>query len=294
MATSLFASPQARQSSALVEFRAGKMQMDGSLVKADTRKGLVSLTQEPSTGIIHITWKDRTSGVVEDDWIVFPDEARLVNVPQCNTGRVFVLDFKETSRKQFFWLQEPKADKDEEYLTKVNQYMNNPPAPGSGSEASPLFPTGGVDSSSLLSVLAASRSAQSSGFAAPGTTSSPSAPPSSAPSSAPSATAPPVGLADLQAILHNLGVPAQPNAPQGGVEGFLRAIQNQVDAARVVQSQVDAARVAENASAAPPPAPSSETETTQPPQEDSNAGDASSTDKKESSNPPPDPMDDSK
>ena len=44
-------------------------------------------------------------------------------------------------RSCFHWLQEPKADKDEENCRKLNEYLNNPPAPGSTRSAS-----GGVGS----------------------------------------------------------------------------------------------------------------------------------------------------
>ena len=37
-------------------------------------------------------------------------------------------------------MQEPKTDKDEEYMTKVNNLLNNPPAPGSGGGGSGLPP----------------------------------------------------------------------------------------------------------------------------------------------------------
>ena len=33
-----------------------------------------------------------------------------------------LLKFKDTSRKFFYWLQEPKDDKDEEYLKKVRPF----------------------------------------------------------------------------------------------------------------------------------------------------------------------------
>ena len=82
---------------------------------------------------MHFKWKDRTSGNIEDDLIIFPDDVEFKKVSQCTTGRVFILKFKNSSRKLFFWMQEPKDDKDEEFCKKVNDYLNNPPAPGTSS-----------------------------------------------------------------------------------------------------------------------------------------------------------------
>ena len=75
--------------------------------------------------------QDRTSGSVEDDLILMPDDVEFKAVPACTTGRVFVLKFKGNDKKMFFWMQEPKSDKDEEFCKKVNDFLNNPPAPGS-------------------------------------------------------------------------------------------------------------------------------------------------------------------
>jgi hypothetical protein len=113
----------------LVSFRAGKCTFANNTVTPIPKKGLVQLTQTPDS-LVHFQWKDRSSGAVEDDLIIFPEEAVFSKVKQGTTGRVFILKFKTSERKLFFWMQEPKDDKDKEYEEKMNQYINNPPVPG--------------------------------------------------------------------------------------------------------------------------------------------------------------------
>ena len=43
--------------------------------------------------------------------VIFPDDIEFRKVKACTTGRVFILKFKSSSRKMFFWMQEPKAEK---------------------------------------------------------------------------------------------------------------------------------------------------------------------------------------
>uniref|UniRef100_A0A8C4SCZ0 ADRM1 26S proteasome ubiquitin receptor n=1 Tax=Erpetoichthys calabaricus TaxID=27687 RepID=A0A8C4SCZ0_ERPCA len=136
----------------LVEFRAGKMTLKGSTVTPDKRKGLVYI-QQTDDSLIHFCWKDRTTGNVDDDLIIFPDDCEFKRVNQCTTGRVYVLKFKAGSKRLFFWMQEPKTDKDDEYCRKVNEYLNNPPMPGAlgsggsgGHELSALGGEGGLQS----------------------------------------------------------------------------------------------------------------------------------------------------
>lgn len=127
----LFGNSSSRsQSKNLVEFKAGKMTVKGKMVYPDKRKGLVYVYQSDDS-LMHFCWKDRSNGTVEDDLIIFPDDCEFKRVPQCTTGRVYVLKFKSSSRKFFFWLQEPKTDKDEENSRKINEVLNNPPTPGS-------------------------------------------------------------------------------------------------------------------------------------------------------------------
>lgn len=86
--------------------------------------------------LTHFCWKDRTTGNVEDDLIIFPDDCEFKKVEQCKDGRVFLLRFKSSNRKLFFWLQEPTNEKDDEYCRRVNELLNNPPSAGGGSGGS--------------------------------------------------------------------------------------------------------------------------------------------------------------
>lgn len=147
---SLVSGSRGSSSKYLVEFRAGKMTLKGNTVTPDKRKGTVYI-QQSDDSLIHFCWKDRTTGNVDDDLIIFPDDCEFKRVNQCTTGRVYVLKFKAGSKRLFFWMQEPKTDKDDEYCRKVNEYLNNPPIPGapgsgggSGHELSALGGEGGL------------------------------------------------------------------------------------------------------------------------------------------------------
>ncbi|CAK8683168.1 proteasomal ubiquitin receptor ADRM1-like [Clavelina lepadiformis] len=121
---SLFSNTSSISNKNLVEFRAGKMNFKGKTVMPDKRKGLVYIYQTDDS-LMHFCWKDRSTGTTEDDLIIFPDDCELTHVSQCTTGRVYLLKFKSSNRKMFFWMQEPKPDKDEEYWKKVNDVLNN-------------------------------------------------------------------------------------------------------------------------------------------------------------------------
>jgi len=189
MATNLFAMPSGGTggNKPLLEFRAGKMNFSDQSKKVtpDKRKGLVQITQSVD-GLIHFVWKDRTTGQTEQDLIIFPEEATFKHVKQCSSGRVYLLEFKTTSRKLFFWMQEPSDAKDEEHANKVNQYINNPPVAGEGN-------TGGAssgDQSAVMNMFAQRAQARGSGS-----------------SSGRQGNSGVVDMGDLQSILSRIGMP---------------------------------------------------------------------------------------
>ncbi|XP_065202566.1 proteasomal ubiquitin receptor ADRM1 homolog isoform X2 [Planococcus citri] len=143
----LFAPSNSRnQQKHLVEFKAGKMYMKGNMVHPDKKKGLLYVYQSEDA-LMHLCWKDRQSGNVEDDLIIFPDDCEFKRVPECTTGRVYLLKFKSNMRKFFFWVQEAKTDKDEENCRRINEVLNNPPSLNSSRNS------GGTPDGELQSIL---------------------------------------------------------------------------------------------------------------------------------------------
>ncbi|OQS04878.1 proteasomal ubiquitin receptor ADRM1 [Thraustotheca clavata] len=136
----------------LVEFNAGKMttapKETGStklVITPDLQKGKIVLVRGDDQ-LLHFQWKNRTTGAVVDDFIIFPNDASFQKV---DTGRpndrVYVLQYKGSSRRFFFWMQNKDGSKDVEQAKKVDDLMNStaPAASSSsrrGNDASPLDP----------------------------------------------------------------------------------------------------------------------------------------------------------
>ncbi|EEB09037.1 19S proteasome regulatory subunit [Schizosaccharomyces japonicus yFS275] len=113
----------------LISLKAGKLNRKPGtkVLQADHRKGVLYFQLE-SDELLHFYWKPRsaTSTQVEDDFIIFPDEAEFVRIPQCTTGRVYALKFKSSSQIHFYWLQDTNTEKDEHDVSLINQLIADP------------------------------------------------------------------------------------------------------------------------------------------------------------------------
>ncbi|GER48004.1 proteasomal ubiquitin receptor ADRM1 [Striga asiatica] len=184
----------------LLEFRAGKMIMDESIVSPDSRKGLVRIGRGEE-GLVHFQWIDRSLNVIEDDQIVFPDEAVFEKVCQ-SSGRVYILKFRTDNRKFFFWMQEPKAENDTQLCNSVNFHLNQPLELPGEEEPDASVP---VSSEDTVGDDISSRAGNLVG------------PSMGAEATSDVTSAGPVKLSDLQRILSNIGSAVEPEDPDAGL-----------------------------------------------------------------------------
>ncbi|KAJ2077739.1 hypothetical protein H4R24_004944 [Coemansia sp. RSA 988] len=110
----------------LAEFKAGRLFRDGETnwVRPDPRRGYCYIKKEDD-GLLRFCWKDRQAGAqVEEELIVFPGDVYLERVQQ-SSGRVYVLKFKSSSQRVFFWMQEPDAVADDALISRVNAVLGD-------------------------------------------------------------------------------------------------------------------------------------------------------------------------
>lgn len=180
---------------ALISFRAGRMLQKGTSVTPDSRKGEVTLF-ETDEGLYRLIWKDRDTDQIDLDLFILPGEVTYSKIPR--NGRIYLLKFKESNQRHFFWMQESSEDKDAQYEAALNRYLD-PPADAAEMTDAPTLPV-----STPVSVPPTP----------PSTPAQPILPTS--PSSFPG----PVRLENLQSVLSNLGLPlgsqTQPDPPDLG------------------------------------------------------------------------------
>ncbi|KAL7743955.1 hypothetical protein ACLKA6_003173 [Drosophila palustris] len=108
----------------LVEFKAGRMiQNHGAkMVEPDERKGLLYLYRDRED-VLHFCWKDRRSNKTELDVIAPPGSLEFRRVESCKTGRIYVLKFRRSTNRMFFWMQDPRFDLDDDLCARVNELL---------------------------------------------------------------------------------------------------------------------------------------------------------------------------
>eukprot|EP00299_Pterocystis_sp_00344_P015173 c7568_g1_i3.p1 GENE.c7568_g1_i3~~c7568_g1_i3.p1 ORF type:complete len:241 (+),score=53.17 c7568_g1_i3:34-756(+) len=106
-----------------IDARAGRCSFQGGLVTPIAEKGLISIYTDES-GLTHFEWKSRVSGAVVDDFIIMQSDVKWLRVPQCTTGRVFLLDYGTDDSRHFYWMQEPNPEKDEILFAAVQAVVD--------------------------------------------------------------------------------------------------------------------------------------------------------------------------
>lgn len=91
-------------------------------VVAEKTKGVVYIRQSPDQ-LMHFCWKNRETGAVVDDLIIFPGDTEFKEVKGCPDGKVYMLKFKSSKEYRLFWLQDGNVDVEKELVQKVRKFI---------------------------------------------------------------------------------------------------------------------------------------------------------------------------
>ncbi|XP_006462710.1 hypothetical protein AGABI2DRAFT_193814 [Agaricus bisporus var. bisporus H97] len=110
----------------LLAFKAGRAfrRETSNSVDPSSTKGAILLVNGED-GLLHFQWKNRETGQLEEDLILFPSDASFVKVEQAS-GRVYVLKFSSSNQRHFFWLQDASSARDEEFVNNLNGLLEDP------------------------------------------------------------------------------------------------------------------------------------------------------------------------
>ncbi|WRT69527.1 uncharacterized protein IL334_006514 [Kwoniella shivajii] len=105
--------------SAQISVSAGRShRREGSkYVDALPEKGTLELRSEDGE-FTQFSWKNRTTGQVEDELLIFPGEATFTQVDQDPSGRTHILKFSSSDQKYFFWIQ--KSDQQAIFRAQID------------------------------------------------------------------------------------------------------------------------------------------------------------------------------
>ncbi|EIM81648.1 adhesion regulating molecule [Stereum hirsutum FP-91666 SS1] len=112
----------------ILAFKAGRcFRREGTnTVEANPAKGAIVLDRGEDE-LLHFYWKNRDTGITDEDLILFPSDATFVKVSQAGDGgRVYVLKFSSSNQRHFFWMQDASAEKDEEFVYHLNNLLRLP------------------------------------------------------------------------------------------------------------------------------------------------------------------------
>ncbi|KFD57248.1 hypothetical protein M514_01759 [Trichuris suis] len=107
----------------LLRFRAGKMLPKNDTLLPFNHKGVFYLYEDENGFVCHC-WKDRETGLTENERMLLPGEGELTPLPQYASLRVYQLAFATESQKLYYWMQEKDKSTDELRCNVANEILN--------------------------------------------------------------------------------------------------------------------------------------------------------------------------